>query len=137
MLRIDSDIASYIIRSRHASETARFADADPRQVGMSAISQSEMLSGLQKLAPSHPRQRAVRGFLGSVSVYPWGSEAAGVHADIRHRLLSGGITIGAMDTMIAAHAISMDAVLVTNNLRHVSRLAPQLRIENGVSDQPL
>jgi tRNA(fMet)-specific endonuclease VapC len=41
--------------------------------------------------------------------------------------------IGEMDLMIAAHAISLGATLVTNNLRHFSRLQPRLEIENWVT----
>jgi tRNA(fMet)-specific endonuclease VapC len=64
----------------------------------------------------------------------WGDEAAEVHADIRHRMLSVGRTFGEMDMMIAAHAIAPGAVLVTNNTKHLERLAPALTIENWAVD---
>jgi tRNA(fMet)-specific endonuclease VapC len=40
-----------------------------------------------------------------------------------------------MDAMIAGHAIATDAVLVTNNTRHFSRI-PALRIENWATGSP-
>lgn len=137
MLLIDSDIASYIIKSRYPTVDARFAEADPSHVGISAVSQSELLYGLKRLDASHPLQRTVLQFLGATRILPWGKQAAEVHANIRHELVAGGTVIGEMDMMIAAHAISLGAVLVTNNVRHFSRLSPALTIENWVTDPSL
>lgn len=134
LLLLDSDIASYIIKSRYPAVDARYAEADASRVCISAVSQSELLYGLKRLDSSHPLQFTVRRFLENMRILPWGEEAAGVHADIRYRLVSGGIMIGAMDMMIAAHAIALDAVLVTNNVRHYSRLSPILKLENWVTD---
>lgn len=67
---------------------------------------------------------------------PWDSEAAKVHAVVRHLLLSTGQPIGAMEAMIASHAIAMGITLVTNDTRHFARLAPPLRIVNWVDSAP-
>lgn len=47
-------------------------------------------------------------------------------------LESKGVPIGAMDLLIAAHALALDATLVTNNRAHFSRIAG-LRIENWMT----
>lgn len=57
-------------------------------------------------------------------------EAADWYADIRHQLISSGQTIGELDMVIAAHALSAGAVLVTNNLRHYERVKAPLVLEN-------
>ena len=59
-------------------------------------------------------------------------EASNWYADIRHQLTTTGKLIGELDMMIAAHAISQDAVLVTNNLRHYQRIKAPLMLENWV-----
>lgn len=122
-LRIDTDIASYFITGRHPAVDTRFAEADPARLCISAVTQAELLDGLTALDPAHR-------FLREMPILPWGSEAAEVHADIRHLLVSGGSTIGEMDMMIASHAVALGAVLVTSNVRHYQRLAPALTIEN-------
>lgn len=134
LLLLDSDIASYIIKAQYPSVDARIAEADPSRVSISAVTQSELLFGLKRLDPGHPLHLRVRRFLRNTTIVPWGTDAAVAHADVRYQLVSGGRAIGELDMMIAAHAISLGAVLVTNNVRHFARLAPALMIENWVSD---
>jgi tRNA(fMet)-specific endonuclease VapC len=129
-LLIDTDIASYFIKGRHPAVDARFADADPAKLYISAVTQAELLYGLKALDPAHRLHLAVHRFLRGIAILPWGAEAAEIHADIRHLLVSGGNAIGEMDMMIASHAIALGATLVTNNVRHYQRLAPVLTFEN-------
>lgn len=134
LLLIDTDIASYLIKGRFPTVDARFVKADASRICISAVTQSELLFGLKALDPGHRLQLTVRRFLRDTRILPWDEEAAEVHADIRHQLVSGGTVIGEMDMMIAAHAMSIGAVLITNNVRHYSRLSPALTIENWLSD---
>ena len=134
LLLLDTDTVSYIIKSRNPSVDARFGEADASLIAVSAVTQSELLFGLKRLDPGHQFQFSVRRFLRETRILPWDTEAAKAHADVRYRLVSGGRTIGEMDMMIAAHAISLGAVLITNNVRHYARLSPALTIENWVSD---
>jgi tRNA(fMet)-specific endonuclease VapC len=133
LLLIDTDIASYFIKARYPSVTARFAAADASRLSISAVTQAELLYGLKSLDPAHRLHLAVHRFLREIRILPWGEEAAEIHADIRYQLVSGGIAIGEMDMMIAAQAIALEATLVTNNVRHYARLSPALSIENWVS----
>ena len=73
---------------------------------------------------------AVRQFLKIVRIVPWDTDAADWYAEIRHQLVSTGQPIGEMDMMIAAHALSAGAVLVTNNSRHYARIEAPLILEN-------
>lgn len=52
---------------------------------------------------------------------------------LRHRLTSSGQPIGAHDILIAAHAVSLGATLVTNNHRHFSRIGDPLVTENWLN----
>lgn len=96
---------------------------------VSVITRAELLFGLKRLPADDPRRSDVRNFLEEALVLAWDERAADVHADIRHQLQSAGQPIGEMDTMIAAHALAIDAVLVTNTTRHFGRI-PALRLEN-------
>ncbi len=133
---IDSDIASYLIKARFPSVDARFADTDSSLICISAVTKSELVFGLKNLEPAHRLHLSVRQFLHDTEILAWGEDAAEAHAEIRHQLISTGRSIGEMDMMIAAHAISLGAVLVTNNTRHYERLVPALTLENWVSDAP-
>jgi tRNA(fMet)-specific endonuclease VapC len=68
-------------------------------------------------------------FLQHVRSLPWDDGCAGRFAIVAAALHRSGMPIGSMDAMIAGHALALDAVLVTNNTRHFSRV-PGLRIEN-------
>jgi tRNA(fMet)-specific endonuclease VapC len=127
---LDTDIASFAVKGSSAVLDAKLASTPPNHLGVSAVSRAELMYGLKRLMPSHRLQQLVREFLSIVQVLPWGAEAADSYADIRHQLMRTGQPIGEMDMMIAAHAIALDAVLVTNNTRHFSRLTPALAIEN-------
>ena len=134
LLMIDTDIACYVIKGRHPAVDTRFAAADPARLCVSTVTQAELLYGLKALDPAHRLHLVVHRFLREIAILPWGEEAAEVHADIRHLLVSGGNAIGEMDMMIAAHAIALGAVLVTNNVRHCQRLAPMVSIANWAQD---
>jgi len=62
----------------------------------------------------------------------WNHEAAMHYAHIRHALKTKGTLIGSNDLMIAAHARSVGATVVTNNTRDFERV-PQLSVENWIS----
>jgi tRNA(fMet)-specific endonuclease VapC len=134
ILLIDTDIASYFIKGRYQSVDAHFAATDAARTHISAVTVSELLLGLQGLDPSHRLHVEVRRFLRDISILPWDEAAAEIHAGIRHHLRLAGKAFGEMDMMIAAHALSLGAILVTNNTRHFGRLAPELAIENWVDD---
>jgi tRNA(fMet)-specific endonuclease VapC len=127
---LDTDTASFIIKGRSPAVTARLAAIPPDQVCVSAVTQAELLYGLMRLPPAHRLQTAVRQFLRLVRVLAWDGEAADAYARIRHQLTIEGRPIGEMDMMIAAHARSLGAVLVTNNTRHFERVAEALDIVN-------
>ena len=81
------------------------------------------------VAHARIRIRRAMSFL-IVRTLPWDAETADGYADIRHQPISSGQTIGELDMMIAAHALSAGAVLVTNNLRHYERIEAPLILDN-------
>jgi tRNA(fMet)-specific endonuclease VapC len=69
-------------------------------------------------------QQLVKAFLHRVDVLPWNSQVAACYGTTRAELSSRGIVIAPLDLLIAAHALSVDAVLVTNDqaFRQIDRL---------------
>lgn len=127
---LDTDTASFIIKGRSPEIEARLSDIPPDRVCVSAITRAELMYGLRRIPPEHRLQVGVRAFLNIVLVLAWGADAADFYADIRHQLTSSGQPIGDMDMMIAAHALAVGAVLVTNNTRHFRRIAAPLALVN-------
>lgn len=127
---LDTDIASYIIKGRSPEIEAKLSLMMPAMVCVSAVTRAELMYGLKRLPVDHRLHLAVRQFLKVVRVLPWDAESADYYADIRHQLVSTGQPIGELDMMIAAHALSAGATLVTNNLRHYERIKAPLIIAN-------
>ena len=76
-----------------------------------------------------PLASTVADFLRRLTVLDWSRAAAEHYADMRANLEAAGSPIGNMDLMIAAHARSAGAVLVTNNEKHFRRI-DGLKVEN-------
>lgn len=116
LLMLDTDISSYIIRRRPGPLAERFekhADA----LCVSVITVAELRFGVEK-ARSAKLAELVENFLERLSVLDWTSAVTPHYARVRAALERIGRPIGNMDLMIAAHAISEGAIVVTNNVRH-------------------
>jgi tRNA(fMet)-specific endonuclease VapC len=127
---LDADTASYLIKGKSPGIEAKLAAIAPFMVCISVMTRAELQYGLKRLPPDHRLHLVVRQFLKIVRVLPWDVDAADWYAEIRHQLISSGQLIGELDMMIAAHALSAGAVLVTNNNRHYTRIAAPLILEN-------
>jgi tRNA(fMet)-specific endonuclease VapC len=127
---LDTDIASYIIKSKSAAIGRRLTAIPPAQLAISAVTRAELMYGLKRLPANHPLQATVGQFLRIIRVLAWEPEAADRYAEIRHQLVTTGQPIGEMDMMIAAHALALGATLVTNNMRHYERIEGPLLLEN-------
>lgn len=115
---LDTDTASYLIKGKLPAIEARLAALVPAMICVSVMTRAELQYGLKRLPADHRLHLVVRQFLKIVRILPWDAEAADWYAEIRHQLVSTGQPIGEMDMMIAAHALSAGAVLVSNNSRH-------------------
>lgn len=124
---LDTNICSYILRRHPASMIERFAGLDGTQLWLSAVVAAELRFGAAKLAS--PRfSAAVEAWLAGFDVRPWPVEATQHYAQMRAALERAGQPVGAMDMMIAAHAMAEDSVVVTNNAREFHRV-PGLAVE--------
>ncbi len=126
---LDTDISSYILRDRPAVVGRRLQRVRTADLCVSVITEAELLYGVRLAGGNSNLRSDVDNFLRRLHVLAWDSSAAAEYADIRSNLQGRGAPIGGMDLMIASHARSLGATLVTNNERHFRRVA-HLRVEN-------
>lgn len=129
---LDTDISSYVIRQRPLAVLQALEERAQRgdELVISVITYAELMQGLAELPTRETREPHVKAFLQALhGILPWDQPAADQWARLYTELKRAGTPIGPEDTMIAAHALSLAATLVTNNERHFSRV-PGLAIEN-------
>lgn len=103
----------------------------PEEWCISAITNAEMRYGVALKPKAVQLERYVDAFLAVARTEPWDEACAEYHARLRAQLQARGHVLGDFDEMIAAHALSLGAVLVTDNLRHFRRVEG-LRLENWI-----
>ena len=130
MILLDTNICIYIINAKPPGVLAHFERYRLGDVGISSVVASELAYGVAKSRSVRNRQ-ALEMFLAPLEVLPFDEGAVWVYGDLRAELERDGRSIDALDTMIAAHALSLDATLVTNNVREFSRV-PRLNLDNWV-----
>lgn len=128
MILLDTNICIYLINARPPGVLAHFQHYRLGEIGLCSIVAAELTHGVAK-SQSARNRAALEMFLAPMDILPFDEKATWVYGELRAELERLGQPIGALDTMIAAHALSRDAILVTNNTREFSRVAG-LRLEN-------
>ena len=126
---LDTDACIALIKNRPEGMRIRLSRLSPEEVGVSAIVAAELWFGIAHSQKKKENEAALKDFLDYATLLDWPCEASHLYGKIREGLQKKGTPIGAMDLLIAAHAIFLDAVLVTNNTREFERV-PGLKIEN-------
>lgn len=134
---LDADLLIFMIRGLKATvrrahqrqqaaallDRCRQAQAAGDSIGLSAVTVSELEFGAQYSVKYDEEIAAVKRVLSPFDLYDYDSVGSPKHyGRIRHELETLGQTMGSMDMLIAAQAIALDAVLVTNNDSHFSRV---------------
>jgi tRNA(fMet)-specific endonuclease VapC len=104
-------------------------DREIGDVGISAITYSELRYGVANSSNSDRNSIALAEFIAPLEVLDYTGEIAETYGSIRSTLKRKGKLIGPLDLLIAAHALHLESTLVTNNVREFSRI-PKLKIEN-------
>jgi len=112
---LDTNMASYIIKGANNAVQERLENVPMASVCISAVTQAELLLGVAKKPDAKSLPMVVNEFLLRVEILPWGSQAAQTYADLRTVFEKEGKSLGAMDMLIAAHAASSGATLVTDD----------------------
>ena len=128
MILLDTNTCIYIINNRPSNVLERFRKYKAGEVGISSIAASELAYGVAK-SGSVKNRKALEMFLAPLQILPFDSQCLWIYADLRAALEKQGLSIGPMDTLIAAQALSIDGTLVTNNIKEFVRV-PKLKLEN-------
>ena len=126
---LDTNTCIYIIKRKPPDVIERFNQAEISQIGISSITLSELFYGVSKSSKPEQNQMALTQFVAPLEILPYDDEAALYYGDLRAHLEKQGTPIGSLDMLIAAHALSIDCILVTNNVREFIR-TPHLKIDN-------
>jgi tRNA(fMet)-specific endonuclease VapC len=125
---LDTNICIYVIKRAPAAVLEKFRQHEAAGLGISAVTAAELAFGVAK-SGSRRNRAALEAFLSALEIAPFDDEAAWVYGDVRADLEARGVPIGPLDTQIAAHALSLEITLVSNNLREFERV-PGLRCAN-------
>lgn len=125
---LDTNICIYVINSRPAIVLERFRLERIGDIVISSVTAAELAFGVAKSGSVRNRQ-ALDMFLSTLEILPFDESVIWHYGDLRTDLERRGQPIGTLDTMIAAHALSINTILVTNNTREFERV-PGLRLEN-------
>jgi len=126
---LDTNICICLIRKKPAAVIKRLRALSIPDVGISSITLAELEYGIAKSCLPEQNRDALSSFLAPLEIAEFGNDAATCYGILRARLKKQGKPIGAMDILIAAHALSLPATLVTNNTREFNRV-PGLALED-------
>jgi tRNA(fMet)-specific endonuclease VapC len=128
-LLLDTNICIYLIKRRPPSVLKRFDTLAAGTLAVSSITVAELEFGVQKSQYPSQNQQALEQFLLPLVILDFDHEAARTYGKLRAWLEIRGKTIGALDMLIAAHALNKGLSLATNNVREFSRV-PGLKVIN-------
>ena len=126
---LDTNICIYIIRKKPEAVLRRLQRSRVSDIGISSVTLSELEYGAAKSTKPQQNKLALTEFLAPIEILPYDDLAAQQYGELRAHLERKGKPIGSLDMLIAAHALSLKCILVTNNEVEFRRV-PKLNIEN-------
>ncbi len=133
MYMLDTNICIYVLKNHSDKLRQKFKAI--KDICISSITYGELCFGIEN-GDSHlkkERWEQLEMFTQRLLIDSWDAETGKHYGVIRAQLKKEGTLIGNNDLFIAAHARSIDAVLVTNNIREFNRV-PDLTVENWISE---
>ena len=130
---LDTNTISYIVKRRSQAAGRHLKALSPyEEVCASAITEAELLFGLERRPEARVLRRRLSLVLQEVEILPWRHEEAVTFSRLRTALQGQGKSLAPYDLLIAAHALTVNAVLVTSDkaFSHV----PGLPTENWATD---
>ena len=119
---LDTNICIYLIKKHPVHVLNTIKKQNISDICLSSVTLAELEYGVQKSERKIQNSLALAEFLSPVEIMPFDEKAAIEFGKIRAALEIKGNLIGEYDLMIAAHALSLDLILVTNNTREFRRV---------------
>ena len=130
-MMLDTNICIYIIKNKPLSVKERLKEFEIGELCISIVTVLELMYGVYKSEQTKRNIQALEGFLMPFEIVDYDYAASVEYGKIRANLEKRGQVIGGMDMQIAGHALALDAVLVTNNIKEFERIEG-LRLDNWV-----
>lgn len=127
---LDTNTCIYII-NKHSAVEEKFKSLAIGEVGISSITCAELQFGISNSSRPKQNQEALNQFLAPLEILDFPAGACPVYGEARTKLKKSGTMIGPLDLLIGAHALFLQATLVTNNENEFSRI-PGLKTENWI-----
>ena len=132
-LMLDTNICIALIKQKPANVVEKFNDYQVGDICISSVTLAELRYGVAKSQYQQKNQTALDDFLMPLEVALFDEAAANTYGVLRASLEQKGTPIGALDLMIAAHALSLHLTVVTNNTREFNRI-PNLLVVDWFND---
>ncbi len=129
---LDTNICIDLIKNRSDKLLNHMRAFHTAEIGVSVVTVAELQYGVSKSQQKERNQVALGAFLLPLDIANLSMDTTLVYGEIRAELEKQGRPIGPLDTLIAAHALSLDVPLVTNNTGEFSRVQG-LRVEDWTS----
>jgi tRNA(fMet)-specific endonuclease VapC len=126
---LDTNICIAIIRQKSSALLERIASHTIADIGISSITVAELQYGVYRSQHQAQNEQALAQFLIPLNILDFDHEAAVAYGRLRAALEAQGATIGSLDMLIAAQAVSRGLTVVTNNTREFARV-PGLSVED-------
>lgn len=130
MFLLDTNVLSALVRDPQGAVAEHIARVGETNVCTSIVVAAELRYGAAKRGSARLTQQ-LDVILTAMDIVPFESPMDRVYADVRTALEQRGRPIGGNDLIIAAQALALDAVLVTDNVKEFEQV-PGLKIENWV-----
>jgi len=134
MYMLDTNICIYLIKNNPPHVRVHFEALQPGDILLSSITLAELMYGISKSRHKERNLAALEMFLMPLEIVHFDMPAAEKYGDIRADLERSGQIIGGNDLFIAAHALSLEATLITNNIKEFSRVSG-LHLENWADEK--
>ncbi|WP_176049059.1 type II toxin-antitoxin system VapC family toxin [Burkholderia sp. BCC1644] len=128
---LDTNMCIYLLKNQPEQVARRFAQCYTGDVVMSAITYAELEYGLTACASPAQERSNLAALIEDIPVAPFDASAAQAYGPVREATRER--KKDHLDKLIAAHAVSLDVVLVTNNERDFASY-PGVRLENWLND---
>lgn len=129
---LDTNICVFAIRKKSQRLLDRLRQHSPGDVGISTVTLAELRYDADKSQDPPKNHNALNSFVVPLEIVEFDAQAAEQYGRVRADLENRGVPIGPLDTMIAAHALSLNVPVVTNNVAEFSRVTG-LKVEDWTS----
>ena len=108
-------MASFVIKGNPPRARIRLAALPMENVVISVVTQAEPLYGVARKGKPAALSTLISAFLSRIKVLVWDCDVATAYGKLRASCTARVVSLGALDMMIAAHAVSVEATLVTHD----------------------